>query len=344
MHRYRSLVSLTPLLTAVGLGLAACQADSLPSEPDVRPPRQPQADVSAGSSDTWASRFNMPTGRYGLVAATVNGAVYAIGGTAPTGVVTPKVEAYVPNTLTLDPWKTKAPLPAPRSQSNGAAVINGEIYVTGGYHLVDGSQRDTRSVYRYNPATDIWTSRANMPRASSGGVSGAINGKLYVYVTFTGQGGPDAALYRYDPTTNSWTERAHPPQVQALAAGSVIGGKLYVMGGISEGAPSRKLSLYDPGSNSWTTKALMKYPRARAAAKAIDGKLYVAGGWGEFSSQTGSQTTGVTEMYDPATNSWTDRASMITPRFGAGAAVANGIFYVIGGLGGDGRLNEAYTP
>jgi hypothetical protein len=52
------------------------------------------------------------------------------------------------------------------------------------------------------------------------------------------------------------------------------------------------------------------------------------------------------EMYDPGTNLWTTRRSIPTPRWGAGAAVRNGRFYVIGGLGNTGLTgaNETYTP
>ena len=45
------------------------------------------------ATDTWSSKAVMPTARYGLAAAAVNGIVYAVGGN-PGGYVTNIVEAY----------------------------------------------------------------------------------------------------------------------------------------------------------------------------------------------------------------------------------------------------------
>jgi N-acetylneuraminic acid mutarotase len=337
VHRYRSL-SLQSLVVALGLGLAACHADSLPSEPEGRPTQQSGVDAITVPANTWASLTKLPAARVGLVAATVNGVVYAIGGDSVTG-YTARVEAFDPNTSTLVAWRRKAPMPAPRAWANGAAVLNGKIYVTGGV----SSSGTTKSVYRYDPATDTWVSKAPLPRAGAGGGSAAIDGKLFVYVVFPVQGGYNSALYRYDPATNSWIEREHPILSVEYPAVGAIGGKLFLVGGRrADGSLSQDLIIYDPKTDDWSIKAKMTYPRAFLAARAIDGKLYVAGGTND---EVGHKT-GVHERYDPATNSWTTLPSMIVPRMGGGYATAGGLFYVIGGYGygGDNRLNEAYRP
>jgi N-acetylneuraminic acid mutarotase len=190
-------------LGALGvLGLAGCQGSSLPSEP--------QAAVTAGPSPVtaeiifpWKARAPMPTGRVGLVAATVNGIVYAIGGhSSETGGPVRTVEAYDPASNT---WKTKAKLPGARVFPSGAAVINGKIYVPGGRNANDVI---TKSLYVYNPATDTWTTKAQIPVASAYGAAAAIDGKLYVFTPYYAGKGPH--LYRYDPSTNTWTKRAPP--------------------------------------------------------------------------------------------------------------------------------------
>jgi len=315
------------------LGIGACQSDSLPSGPEMQSGVETRAEV-APASNTWVNLPSMPTGRQGLVAAAVNGVVYAIGGS--TGEATAKVEAYLTNSTSFVLWRSKAPLPAPRNLPHGAAVLGGKIYVPGG---LNNGQNHTKSLYRYDPTANTWTRKADLPRAGFGGVSVAIDGKLYVYVPYGPEGSPAAALYRYDPSTNAWTTRAQPPGVQRLAAVGVINGKMYLAGGMSaQNQPLATLRVYDPANNSWTLKAPMPTARALPAGRAIDGKLYVAGGY------AAPQALDVTEVYNPATNSWSVKAPMTTPRHGAASAVANGKLYVIGGGNQGGKANEMYTP
>jgi N-acetylneuraminic acid mutarotase len=69
----------------------------------------------------------------------------------------------------------------------------------------------------------------------------------------------------------------------------------------------------------------MSTPRDRPAAAALDGKVYVIGG----SNSTGALPS--MEVYDPAANTWTAKASMPTAKRAPGAATANGRIYVMGG-------------
>ena len=56
---------------------------------------------------------------------------------------------------------------------------------------------------------------------------------------------------------------------------------------------------------------------------------------GRFGGGVGSEMTDILEIYDPATESWTRGASLLAPRAGVTAAVANGCLYLIGGEGND---------
>ena len=69
----------------------------------------------------------------------------------------------------------------------------------------------------------------------------------------------------------------------------------------------------------------MSTPRDRPAAVALDGKVYVVGG------TDASGVLASMEVYDPATNTWSAKASMPSAKGSPGAAVANGRIYVFGG-------------
>lgn len=323
-------------LAILALFAGACQSSDLPAGPEL-----PTADVQqAGlNADTWVARANMPTGRYGLASAVVNGRIFAIGGEAQGG-MSAKVELYDPNLSGLVSWFSKASLPEPRSFTNGAAAINGKIYVSGGFRPTkDGGER-TKTLYRYDVAQNTWTTRRDMPRISSGGATVAIDGKLYVYVAYGPDNADGAALYRYDPGTNLWTELATPPAIQSGAAAVVLGGKMWVIGGKpGKGAPVTNVSVYNPTKDSWAVKHPLHAARAGAVARVIDGRIYVTGGGDGVGSYVEE-----TEVYNPATDSWAYKADIRTPRSFAASGVVNGLLYVFGGDAGNRRTNEMYIP
>src|SRR5262249_45116415 len=141
--------------------------------------------------------------------------LYAIGGSNGTALPYPslgKVQVYNPSTNT---WTTKASLPHVVGYgNNGAAVIDGLIYVAGGL----SHAYSMRYLQVYNPKTNTWVDKAPLPLMGGGpdgglsfGVSGAINGKLYVLGHFVDAEDEAPAFLRYDPATNTWAFLPTPP-------------------------------------------------------------------------------------------------------------------------------------
>jgi N-acetylneuraminic acid mutarotase len=125
--------------------VGACATDTSPAGPVADPvaPAVPAFDVSSPASNTWLTRPQMPTARAELVAATVNGNIYAIGGRTSASGAIAKVEMYDPDG-SLIVWSDRTLLPSPRSYASGAATINGKIYVAGGYNTSSGLWRMSR--------------------------------------------------------------------------------------------------------------------------------------------------------------------------------------------------------
>ena len=83
----------------------------------------------------------------------------------------------------------------------------------------------------------------------------------------------------------------------------------------------------------------MPTPRTGLAAGVVNGILYAVGG------NDGVSFLGTVEAYDPATNTWTTKASMPTVRTGLATGVVNGILYAVGGNDGSFLATvEAYDP
>jgi len=354
------------IVTLAVLGLAAC-GDNTPTQPELPAHPTGTGPALAVASNTWVTRADMVTNRTDLAVATVTNpagqsVLYAMFGRNANGVPIGTVAAY---NVATNTWTERRPLPVPLASSNGAGVINGKIYISGGLSVV-GDAPPTRALYVYNPATNSWARKHDLPAINSpgkdwtvglNGVTGVINNRLYV-VTFCSMRlyrtdhcegdliGP--RLFRYNPATDLWVKLAPPfpaktaddPWVFTLAGG-VIGGKFYVMAGdiLNKG----RLSVYDPATNRWTAKNPLGLARSAVATAVLNDKLYVMGG-----NRNVIETLDVTIVYDPVTNLWTRRASLPSPRANmAGTTVLlNGKprIELLGGVGGGSADNLQYIP
>ena len=242
--------------------------------------------------------------------------IYAIGG-AVGGKAIDTVQAYDP---VMHTWSNRPRLPRRRKDPSGAAVINGEIYVTGGQDSIF----ITKTLFVYNPATKLWKWKKSLPVPSRAGVSVAIGGKLYVYTPEGAVYQGAAHLHRYDPDTDRWTELATPPSGHERGAGGAINGKFYLAGGVGTGS-SNSLHMYNPATNQWKSRPSMPTARFDAAGAVYQGKLWVLGGTNDIDDYD------IVQVYDPTSKSWTTKTHMPTKRFSFAASVADGLLYALGG-------------
>jgi N-acetylneuraminic acid mutarotase len=129
--------------------------------------------------------------------------------------------------------------------------------------------------------------------------------------------------------------------------------KIYVVGGFEEPAFSNLMSLaitasveeYDPATDRWTAKAPLPVGLHHVGIGVADGRLYVIGGYRQ-SGLTVWHPVATVYAYDPATDAWTERAPMSTPRGALSVTEHDGKLYAIGGF--DRKTNsaevEVYDP
>jgi N-acetylneuraminic acid mutarotase len=350
-HRRHSLarsgLSLLRLLRITLPVAATVACRDTPTQPAV--PVSPADIEPASASNGWVIRANLPsTERGALTTAVVTNAsgesvLYAIGGVALSGGSLGKVQAY---NVASNTWTDRASLPYAAGNTNGAAVIDGRIYLSG------GETRDKffrRELYMYDPATNTWTRKHDMPTGTWGGVSGVISGKLYVLSCEIEEDcGVDYrpwTLFRYDPAADQWSTLASPPATVRAPMGGAIGGKLYITGTVPppDGAAGT-LNVYNPATNQWTPKTGLARARWAGAYATLGAKLYVIGGL-QTDPDGFIRPTRTVSLYDPATNSWKDGVPLPTERFGSASKVfRNGqarIEFVGGARPGN---NLQYTP
>jgi N-acetylneuraminic acid mutarotase len=308
-------------LALTALVLAACNETMTEPETAEVAAATPEFAVAA---NTWTTKADMPgTARRDLATATVTNAagqsvLYAIGGQTSGGSLG-RVQAY---NVATNSWTYRREMPIAVYNTNGAGVINGKIYVSGG---VTRDKLFRRELHVYDPVTNTWTRKQDMPLTTWGGITGVINNQLYVltcgerdadcYVDFA-----PLELYRYDPATDQWTFVGYSPEQVERPMGGTIGGKLYLTGAntVRSGGGAR-FTVYDPATNQWTSKAPLPRARWLGAAAALGAKLYVFGGF-QLNSDGSITRVRTTSVYDPATDAWTNRAPMPTLRSGYSAS------------------------
>ncbi len=224
----------------------------------------------------------------------------------------------------------KADMPSPRGFF-GSAVVDGRIYVIGGYDSSGPSAR----VEVYDPATETWTSRASLNVARGGLRAAHVGGKIYAFGGFLESA---TIIEVYDTTTDSWTRLEDMRQPILNPSVAVHDDLIYVVGGgIPDGTKAAGfVEVLDPRTATWRSLTTMPVPKGDHIVGIHQGRLFVVGGWNDVIVKT-------IEVYDLAGNTWSTRPDLDDLRFYHGGAVIDGRFYIIAGARGDTAVASEYT-
>jgi len=194
-------------------------------------------------SGNWRRGPDLPMPSAAGGAALVNNKIHWIGG------IDANARCDVANHFVYDlnaastGWRnitSSAGMPSPRNHFS-TAVVDGVIYVMGGQYGHDGCPgkhtQDTPLVHAYNPASNKWSRKADMPTKNSHSEPGTFVYKNDIYTT--GGEGAGNKVWKYTPRTNKWmTFRTLKDSLVAPIA-RIVDGRLIVAGG---GAPRAQLA------------------------------------------------------------------------------------------------------
>jgi Kelch motif len=333
-----------PMLTISMLAFAACGENATPTQPEMGGDLAPAALSLAAAPNSWTPRAATPFDQfiYGYdLGMAPNSAgqsiVYTFGGTSSDdGSTGKRVQAY---DVAQNTWSGRLSNVAVFN-SNGVGKIGSRLYFSGGYLDAGNLPTFDHRLWAYDYSQDRMLRKADLPIFGAEGVTGVINGKLYVLPgACSGDGYPNPGycaveqtrrFYRYDPATNTWVSRRQAPHFHRKGAAAVIDGKLYVAGGFAgSGTPVADLDVYDPATNTWRT--LARIPRGGAASGgSLRGQFYVVVGGAPNRAYA----------YNRITNQWRARAA--PPLFGSVTQVTlKGSTYLFTATGDKSFL---YTP
>ena len=304
------------------------------------------------STAQWMQKADMPTVRSDFSTCVVDGKIFVIGGSLRLKMdeygdqSLSTVEMYDPET---DTWEGKTNMPTVRSNVS-VSVVDGRIYAIGGsklkkYQVPRGfgiESEELPTVEMYDPATDRWTQKTDMPTPRKTKTC-VVDGKIYAiggWSTDSEQSKLETVEV-YDPATDTWAKAQSMNHARCSAAISVVDGEIYAIGGIGW-PPNRDLSgqylsslylsnveVFNPKTNQWREKTEMSVPKAAHSTSVIDGKIYVMGGYLQEGRK--SKILSAIEIYDPATDRWTQASDMLIGKSGHATEVVDGQLYILGG-------------
>ena len=201
-------------------------------------------------------------------------------------------------------WGLAAPKTHATSELGIARVGNSSVGLFGGISFIGLT---VATVEVYDDDDNSWRAVADLPLptnhpmpATSGGRAFLAGGGLFPL------GNPDRdTLFEYDAEGDTWLERQPMPTSRSAGAAAELDGRLYFVGGWEP--RGHDVASYDPNTDRWEILATLAHQRNHlVVASTDDGKLIAAGG----RTSTGLTGTRVVEVYDVATNEWTERTSM----------------------------------
>jgi N-acetylneuraminic acid mutarotase len=244
-------------------------------------------------------------------------------------------------------WKSLAPVPNAEA-FNVAEVVGEKAYVIG---------MDYTQVYDF--ATNTWTQEPPMPaaRKRTRFASCVVGTHIYIIggvTTTSGSQRPASRLVDiYDTVTKTWS--TGPDMLITILNNGVldakcahVSGKVYLMGGrtgLNYGGTGDDTINHtyelDIQTGVWTRKRDMPTENSEMGIAVYDGCIYTFGGYRETST-AGTLTVDNIYMYDPSTDTWTNKRKMGAARSACAAVLVGDTIYIIGGK--ENVLSESYKP
>jgi uncharacterized delta-60 repeat protein len=297
------------------------------------------AELFDPATGTWTSAGTLAKARQ-LHTATVlpNGKVLVAGGQGSLvfSDAVSKVELY---DSASGAWTATGALTTARTAHTAILLPNGSVLFAAGY----GSGGGTLSTAElYNPATGTFSATGSLNASRANHTATLLpNGKVLV------ASGLSAELY--SPATGNWTTTGSLNTSRSSHTATLLrNGKVLVVGG-STATPGYFLAsaeLYDPAAGTWKTTGSLSTGRyAHTATLLTNGKVLVVGGW---RNGGGGVALATTELYDPATGTWSASGTLSSARVNHKASLLpSGKVLVAGGIYTSGFLltiTELYDP
>lgn len=221
-----------------------------------------------------------------------------------------------------------------------AAVItvDQQTFVFGGFR--NKAIQASPQVWMYGATTKAWTRKADLPVVFTHAPPVQVGDRLWFAGGFLGDSPGPATdkVWKYDWRADTWTPGPPLPALRGGGGLVYVAGKLHYFGGYTEDRNTNSSDhwVLDPSDTlhpQWIRATPLPIPRGHLSAAVVDGKIYAMGGCDGHDPYPSDLAA--VHRYDPATDTWTQVASLPFPRshFESGTMVRNGRIVIVGGRG-----------
>jgi N-acetylneuraminic acid mutarotase len=218
-------------------------------------------------------------------------------------------------------WIIINPMAAARTSHTATLLTNGQVLVAGGIAGSFPNLIHLSSAELFNPATETWTNTGSMITAREDHTATLLtNGWVLVTGGYDSNGNSISQAELYNPVSGTWenTGAMHVAREHHTAT-LLTNGLVLVAGGdggnLGNINPISSAELYNPITGIWTTTGSLNASRAYQTATLLaNGKVLVAGGIAGGNNPSIAATNS-TELFNPATGTWTITGALNVGRY-----------------------------
>jgi N-acetylneuraminic acid mutarotase len=213
-------------------------------------------------------------------------------------------------------WRTSLAAPMPFARwASGVAVVDGKLYVFGGY-AGERLQAITR-VDRYDPTANRWQRLADLPEPTTHFTPVVDGATVWFSGGFRGDKGSYVTVdhvWKYDTRTDTWSMGPPLPEPRSAGGAVRLGRALHYFGGygtdlVTSSGKHWSIAL-DDSSARWVERAPLPEPRGNLSSVEVHGTAYALGG----QVRRDGADVALLHAYDPAHDAWRRLHDLPTPR------------------------------
>jgi hypothetical protein len=285
---------------------------------------------ASGQTGAWVSTGSMAASRYYHTATRLqDGAVLVAGGYNSSNSLA-SAERFDPATGL---WSPAGSMSVARAAHTATLLPNGRVLVAGGINFPGNAVTNTTEIY--DPASNTWSAGPPLPIGVRAFHSAVALNSGEVMVVAGVRGYPDCT-YRntaeiYNPVTNSWHATGSLGLARTAASTALLNdGRVLLAGGPANNCPTpnnavNEAEIYDPATGLWSVLPNLSINRSHNfIATMPDGRVLLAGG-----RTVGASVTATTDVFNPATSSFSPTAPLSIARGTSGGTGDNGATVVL---------------